>query len=79
MTVGQQFGRNVRRERERAGMPKQELSRKIGVSPPYIHKLESGHMKKNGPGIETVLRIADVLTGGDLTPLLRGIKRGGNG
>ncbi len=52
------FGVNLARIREKAGLSAYELSLRIDKDPSYIHKVESG---KINISLKTVLQLADVL------------------
>jgi len=60
--------------REAAGMPKQELARRIGKSPPYILMLEAGRMR-NGGSLESAVALCRVF-GCKLERLVRSTKGG---
>lgn len=63
------IGANIAAERKALGMQQGALAERIGVAQATMSKLENG----NGvPGVETLLRIADVL-GCTLTALLMGV------
>ena len=51
-------GANVRRWRERHKMTQQELADYLGIFPPYVSRLENGHID---PRLSTVLWLSEVL------------------
>jgi transcriptional regulator with XRE-family HTH domain len=54
----QQFGWNVRRERERKGMTQEELAHAAGVHPTQVSHIETG---KRNARFATIVRLAAAL------------------
>jgi transcriptional regulator with XRE-family HTH domain len=61
------FGQRVQILRERRGMTQTQVADLLGISPHTYRKIENGQQK--APGLETVLRIAEVLRVRDLADL----------
>ncbi|WP_409468522.1 helix-turn-helix domain-containing protein [Streptomyces sp. HC307] len=61
------FGQRVQILRERRGMTQSQVADLLGMSPHTYRKIENGQQK--APGLETVLRIAEVLRVRDLADL----------
>ncbi|MFJ6659608.1 helix-turn-helix transcriptional regulator [Streptomyces sp. NPDC091377] len=61
------FGQRAQVLRERRGMTQTQVADLLGVSPHTYRKIENGQQK--APGLETVLRIAEVLRVRDLAEL----------
>ncbi|MFD9432616.1 helix-turn-helix transcriptional regulator [Streptomyces sp. NPDC060002] len=61
------FGQRVQILRERRGMTQSQIADLLGMSPHTYRKIENGQQKP--PGLETVLRIAQVLRVRDLADL----------
>lgn len=56
--LAEKIGTEVKFRRERAGLSKQELSRRSGISRSYVAKIESGQRL---PSIPILARIADAV------------------
>ncbi|MFI1767546.1 helix-turn-helix domain-containing protein [Streptomyces sp. NPDC020800] len=61
------FGQRVQILRERRGMTQTQVAGLLGVSPHTYRKIENGQQK--APGVDTVLRIAEILRVRDLADL----------
>ena len=58
MDAGEQFGRNLRIERERAGLTQEELAHAASVHPSEVSRLECA---QRDPRLSTLLRLAEAL------------------
>lgn len=54
---------NIKEKRERLGISQKELAEKVGISQSFLCDIEQGRSK---PGIDTALKIAEVLNIGDI-------------
>ncbi|MFI1029529.1 helix-turn-helix domain-containing protein [Streptomyces sp. NPDC020951] len=61
------FGQRVQILRERRGMTQSQVADLLGLSPHTYRKIENGQMK--APGVEVVLRLAEILRVRDLADL----------
>lgn len=58
MEANEQFGENLRRLRDGAGLTQMELSNRSGLDMAEISRLENGH---RDPRLSTLVRLADGL------------------
>jgi transcriptional regulator with XRE-family HTH domain len=56
--AARQFGRNVRRERERRGMTQEDLAHAADVHPTQVSHIEAG---KRSPRFMTIVKLASAL------------------
>lgn len=71
LTLSEQFGRNLFRERRRLGVTQEALARMAGLHRSEIQKLEAG---RRDPRLRTIVRVADAL-GIDPAGLVEGLRR----
>ena len=69
-TLGERFGRNLWRSRQRAGLSQEELANLVGLSRPHVSVLERG---LDLPRLDTVLRLA-AATNASVRALLAGME-----
>jgi transcriptional regulator with XRE-family HTH domain len=70
MTLAEQFGRNVARERHRIGISQETLAKAAAMQRDSVQKIEVG---KRSVRLLTLLRLADAL-GVDPCELLEGLR-----
>ena len=58
MDAGEQFGRNLRSERRRAGLTQEQLAHAASVHPSEVSRLECA---QRDPRLSTIVRLADAL------------------
>jgi transcriptional regulator with XRE-family HTH domain len=58
MTLAEQFGRNLRKERTRLAISQDALAKAAGLTTDAVQKIELG---KRRPRIDTVLKLAQAL------------------
>lgn len=58
MDAGEQFGRNLRSQRKRAGLTQEQLAHAANVYPSEVSRLESA---RRDPRLSTIVRLAEAL------------------